>query len=137
MDGVVFECFIALFFIISSLFFCVGWTLPENTGNTTYNNSYGNLLFKEGITTSETSKTYTSDGFQKITSPPLSFALNGRHYAPGTSLSSRGSNGYYWSRSAIDASSSRNLYFHSRLVYPQDADYGNKSYGYSLRCVAW
>ena len=115
----------------------MSWTLPENEGNKSgqYNNSYGNLLYKEGVINTETGGGYTTGGFQKLISPPLSFVISGYHLTTGTSVSYRGSEGDCWSRSAYNASDSRHLYFTSSSIHPQYSY--NKSYGWSLRCVAW
>ena len=135
---ILFECLIALFFYCFFSVFLKGWTLPENSGNSAggYNNSYGNLLWKEGVITSQTSTSYATGGFQKLTSSPLSFLMSGTHNTTGTSLSNRGSYGYYWSRSASNASSSYYLHFLSGSVTPQ-YDYYLKPRGFPLRCVAW
>ena len=125
-------------FLLLLLCFFKGWTLPENSGNTVggYNNSYGNLLWKEGVITSDSEKTsYTTGGFQKLSSPPLSFARCGIHETTGTTLLYRGSYADYWSRSTLNASYSRYLYFTSGSIPPQYDE--TKAYGFSLRCVAW
>lgn len=51
----------------------------------------------------------------------------------GTSLSSRGSYGDYWSSTYLSATSARNLNFNSSGVSPQDS-YGRR-YGFSVRAV--
>ena len=114
----------------------MSWTLPENEGNKSglYNNSYGNLLYKEGVINTQTGGGYTTGGFQKLSSPPLSFVRSGYHPTPGATLDYRGSRGYYWSRSASGANSLF-LYFLSSSIGPQFSF--NKSDGVSLRCVAW
>ncbi len=50
-------------------------------------------------------------------------------------FSNQGSNGYWWSSTAYDASIAYGLYLRSggTLVYP--ADYSVKSRGYAVRCV--
>ena len=125
-----------LIFVKFTSVFSYIWTLPENGGNASgkYNNSYGNLLYKEGVITSETGG-YTTGGFQKLTSPPLSFVRSGSHKSTGTALELRGSEGRYWSRSANNASHSRGSYFLSSSIGLQE--YYSKSLGFSLRCVAW
>ncbi len=50
----------------------------------------------------------------------------------GGSLNGRGSNGYYWSSTQLDASSGWYLYFNSGFSY---VDYNNKSHGFTARCL--
>ena len=52
----------------------------------------------------------------------------------GNGFSSQGSVGRYWSSSQDSSTLARGLYFSSAYVYP--ANYGYKSYGFSVRCVA-
>jgi uncharacterized protein (TIGR02145 family) len=67
----------------------------------------------------------------KINGATLFFpaAGNGGHSLVGT----RGSYGYYWSRSLYNAGYGYYLYFYSSRVNPQD--YYNRYYGYSVRAV--
>ena len=51
----------------------------------------------------------------------------------GTSLSDRGSYGYYWSGSWLSADRAYSLYFYSSSVYPQDSN--NRYRGCSVRAV--
>ena len=51
----------------------------------------------------------------------------------GTSLFSRGSNGYYWSSSYLSSTDACNLYFNSSDVNP--AYNGNRRYGFTARAV--
>ena len=106
-----------------------------------YNNSYGNLLFKEGVITSETSTSYATGGFQKLTSPPLSFVMSGLHKTTGAGIPSRDSYGYYWSSTLYNTKYARILHFTSSRIYPHNTDYdlgyNGIIYGFSLRCVAW
>ena len=78
---------------------------------------------------------YATGGFQKLTSPPLSFVISGYHPTSGTTMDRRGLYGYYWSRSADTASDSCLLRFGSGSLSPQHNT--TKSSGRSLRCVAW
>ena len=54
-------------------------------------------------------------------------------YYNGTTLYSRGSNGYYWSSSYISATYAYNLYFYSSYVNP--ASYNSRRYGFTARAV--
>ena len=60
----------------------------------------------------------------KINGKSIFFAASG--FGAGSSWSSRGSSGYYWSRSFNSARYARFLLFHSSGVYPQ---YGSNRYG--------
>ena len=99
-----------------------------------YNNSYGNLLYKEGVINSETDSTYATNGFQKLTTPPLGFAGSGAHHTTGTAMNTRGSAGGYWSRTAR-SSNAYDLYFGDKDAGLQGSN--GRCYGFSLRCVAW
>lgn len=54
-------------------------------------------------------------------------------YRNGTSLYSRGTNGYYWSASLYSQTFGYNLYFNSTSVYPANTNY--RFYGFSVRAV--
>ena len=58
-------------------------------------------------------------------------------YVYSGSLNNRGSRGYYWSSTAWSEDSAYSLYLGSSSVRPGISnDYGNKSYGRSVRCTA-
>ena len=67
----------------------------------------------------------------KINGNRLFFACSG--YGVGTSWSTRGSNGYYWSSSLYSASYGRILNFSSGGVYPQN--YNDRYFGFAVRAV--
>jgi uncharacterized protein (TIGR02145 family) len=54
-------------------------------------------------------------------------------YYNGTSLSNRGTNGFYWSSSFYSATYACRLYFYSSSVYPQNYSY--RRYGFTVRPV--
>ena len=54
-------------------------------------------------------------------------------YYNGTSLSNRGTNGYYWSASFLSSSYAYNLSFYSSSVYPQISN--SRRYGFTVRPV--
>ena len=54
-------------------------------------------------------------------------------YYDGTSLSNRGSRGYYWSSSYVSATFAYDLNFYSSNVYPADGNY--RRYGFTARAV--
>ena len=63
------------------------------------------------------------------------FVLSGYRY--GSSTGYQGSRGYYWSSAAYSSifnDYAYSLYLSSSSVVP--ADYNNKYYGFSVRCVA-
>jgi uncharacterized protein (TIGR02145 family) len=51
-----------------------------------------------------------------------------------TGPSNQGSNGYYWSSTVYLSTYARNLYFYDGYVGPGN-DYGDKFYGFAVRCV--
>ena len=59
------------------------------------------------------------------------FPASGRRY--GTSLYSRGSDGYYWSSSLYSSTGGYDLHFDSGGVYPASGNY--RFYGFSVRAV--
>ena len=59
------------------------------------------------------------------------FPASGIYY--GTSLSLRGTNGYYWSSSFVSTTNAYNMYFSSSSVNPQNSD--TRRYGFSVRPV--
>ena len=56
-------------------------------------------------------------------------------YVNGSSLNNRGSNGSFWSSTAISSNDAYNLGFFSSGVYP-GTGYNFKYYGRTVRCVA-
>ena len=101
------------------------------------NSSYTEYIDPDGTVRSGTDKRTTYNGVvgllfrSKINGNRLFFPAAG--YYKGTSLSSRGSDGLYWSSAWISASSARDLYFGSSGVYPQGLD--NRRLGFSVRAV--
>ena len=92
-------------------------------------------LFNSSYTTNEWTTVNGVNG-RKVTSK-----INGKSvffpaagYYNGTSLSSRGSDGYYWSSSWVSATDARYLSFNSSGVSPQYSSY-RRRYGFSLRGV--
>ena len=70
-----------------------------------------------------------------LRSLPLSVMVSGYlHWVSGT-LGYRGTNGHFWTSTPAAYTGSRYLDFNSTEVYPKGG--GNKSYGVSLRCVAF
>lgn len=91
-------------------------------------------LFNSAYTTNEWTTVNGVNGRKvtsKINGKTLFFPAAG--YYNGTSLSSRGSNGFYWSSSWISAADARGLYFNSSGVIPQNSL--NRRCGFSLRGV--
>ena len=64
---------------------------------------------------------------------PNNFVYSG--YVSGSSVSNRGSYGYYWSSSANDSNYAYYLYFYSSLVLPGTNNYSKYS-GRMVRCVS-
>ncbi len=71
-------------------------------------------------------------GSNKIRSAPYNFPYAG--YASDGSLNDAGSQGDYWSRTAVSAGNAYYLWFYSSNVYP--ANNLNRYVGFSIRCVA-
>jgi hypothetical protein len=114
------------------------WRLPttdefaELFNNIDYIDANGDV-----IDPSQTNKLVTVNGIvglflkSKVNGNRLFFPCSG--FGIGTSWSSRGSYGDYWSSSLDSATSGRNLYFSSGGVYPQDVS--NRFYGFTGRAV--
>ena len=94
-----------------------GWTLPTS-----------------GSTDKDFATLYSSlsSTVANIRKYPNNFLYSGNVY--GSSVYDRGSNGYYWSKSANSSYGAYNLYFGSSGVYPSN-NY-NKFSGFSVRCLA-
>ncbi|MBO7699352.1 fibrobacter succinogenes major paralogous domain-containing protein [Candidatus Saccharibacteria bacterium] len=92
-----------------------GWRLPTSGSSGEFQALYSNY-----------------NSASAMMSSPVNFVLSGRRY--GSSTSSRGSGGYYWSSTALSSSYAYNLYLDSSNVYP--ADNFHKYYGFAVRCVA-
>ena len=75
----------------------------------------------------------SSTGSNNWRSFPNNFVYSGYWY--GSSAGSRGSGGYYRSSTVYNTNSAYGLYFNSDDAVP-GANYSNKNYGYSVRCVA-
>ena len=94
------------------------WTLPTRS-------EYVNLV------TTVYSVSGSNDA--KLHALPFSFNYAG-YYNPNTIYNSD-MDGYFWSRSIKDASSSYYLFFRSNAVTPQGSSYG-RVYGFPARCLA-
>ena len=67
----------------------------------------------------------------RINGNSIFFPASGRY--SGTSLSNRGTRGYYWSSTWYSETNARSLYVNSTGVNPQDND--NRRYGFTVRAV--
>ena len=91
-------------------------------------------LFNSAYTTNEWTTVNGVNGRKvtsKINGKSIFFPAAGLYY--GTSLSSRGSHGLYWSSSWYSADCACYMYFNSSSVYPQN--YYNRYRGFSVRAV--
>jgi hypothetical protein len=91
-------------------------------------------LFNSAYTTNEWTAVNGVNGRKvtsKINGKSIFFPAAGVYY--GTSLSYRGSNGFYWSSSWVSATDARGLSFGSSVVSPQGS--GARRTGFSLRGV--
>ena len=99
-----------------------GWKLP--TGGNSNLESFGGLTRAYSLS--------GSAGATALTEAPLYFIPAG--YVGFGSLLYAGSNGYYWSSTAVSSNSAYDLSFNSRGVYPSNYDY--RYYVQSVRCLA-
>ena len=122
-----------------------GWTLPES-GDKTNMVAEKNNFYKLGLSLglsapanydSQTRPYWTgspegSNASTVFRTYPNNFLYSG--YVYGSSVGSRGSNGFYWSKSAYSSNYAYYLTFRSSAVSPS-GNYG-KYYGFSVRCLA-
>ncbi len=109
-----------------------GWTLPTS-GSASMN--FGLLDVALGGTGSTSSSSTTPTGAvmsAAYRSYPNNFLYSG--YVYGSSVGLRGSNGYYWSKSATSSYYAYSLYFGSSYVSPSSTS--GKFSGISVRCLA-
>ena len=109
-----------------------GWTLPTS-GSASMN--FGLLDVALGGTGLSSSSSTTPTGAvmsAAYRSYPNNFLYSGSVY--GSSVSSRGSNGFYWSKSARSTNNAYYLYFYSINAGPSGNLYNY--FGYSVRCLA-
>ena len=103
-----------------------GWKMPSNTGDF----SYPNLIGKYNMTTTgEINGAYV----QTAQSSPLFFALAGQ--ASGSTLTSQGNYGNYWSKSARNSGTSYYLSVRSSTGQLLPANSSDKYNSFSVRCV--
>ncbi len=110
-----------------------GWTLPTS-GSASMN--FGLLDVALGGTGSTSSSSTTPTG--AVMSAAYRSYPNNFLYSDGvsgSSVNSRGSGGYYWSKSAFSSNFAYYLYFTSSRVSPSNSG-GNKYFGFSVRCLA-
>ena len=106
-----------------------GWRLPQASSSPS---EFGTLFYQSGITTSATSSSYTTDGFNNVRTNPLYWVRSG--YVYSGSRYDLGSIGYYWSSAVNSSSSARYAGFYSSNIYPRSNNY--RYVGFSVRCVA-
>ena len=107
------------------------WHLPSSNSTT---KEYGTLSTSYGGTGDKQSGTAQSGDIMsnRFRSFPNNFLYPG--YFNGSSANRRGSDGYYWSRSANSVSSSYYLGLGSTYLGPSN-DGGYKHFGFSVRCL--
>jgi uncharacterized protein (TIGR02145 family) len=119
-----------------------GWRLPIATNSDQSIYEFGDMLFKQGITTQTVGNpvSYTANGFNNIRKSPLWF-VQGGDINNGT-LRNSGSFGRYWSKTNSSSNASYYLYFQTNSVYLTNYDYYDAYYGFgkssgiSIRCLA-
>ena len=122
-----------------------GWALPES-GDKTNMAAEKNNFYKLGLSLglsapanydSQTRPYWTgspegSNASTVFRTYPNNFLYSG--YVYGSSVTNRGSNGDYWSKSASNSNGAYYLDFYSSSVGPSYVS--NKRYGFSVRCLA-
>lgn len=101
-----------------------GWQLPTSN-STTNNKSFGKMTTSYGIGDN-------AAGSTALRAAPLYFIYGG--YLGSGSLSNIGSEGRYWSSTAISYRDSYHLCFGSSYANPSTYNYG-RYYGFSIRCL--
>ncbi len=122
-----------------------GWTLPESGDKTNMaaeKNNFYKLGLSLGLSTpanygNETRPSWIgspegSNASIAFRTYPNNFLYSGLFL--GSSVVTRGSIGGYWSKSADSSNGAYYLDFNSSLVSP--SNYGNKGFGFSVRCLA-
>ncbi|MBR0465206.1 InlB B-repeat-containing protein [Candidatus Saccharibacteria bacterium] len=111
-----------------------GWRLPIGASSATASaetREFGQLFLSSGVTGTIDATAYADGGFNKVRANPLFFVRGGGVF--GSSLSSSGNNGYYWSSSVGSTYSAYYVNFSSSYVY--SAYNGYRRPGQSLRCM--
>ena len=101
---------------------------PKNWDLPAYD-KYGAMLTAQGVYDSG----YATNGFKKIRTAPLYFALFGR--VSSGLLVDLSSWGRYRSSTLHDANSDFGFIFASTAIYPNYYNYGYRGYGFSVRCM--
>ena len=122
-----------------------GWALPEGGDKTNMaaeKNNFYELGLSLGLSApanydSQTRPWWTgspegSNASIAFRTYPNNFLYSG--YVLGSSVPTRGSAGYYWSKSAFGSNYAYALYLLNVLVYPSNGY--NKHHGFSVRCLA-
>ena len=115
-----------------------GWRLPNASQTDNVNNEFGRMLYKAEITAKASagngydSVGYTTGGFNKLRSNPYYFVRSG--LINGGILSNPGFEAGYWSSTVNSSTIAYRLDFTATSVNP--ANYGNRSLGWPVRCVA-
>ena len=112
-----------------------GWRLPIATNADQSVYEFGELLYEQDITTSETSSAYATDGFNNIRKSPLWLVRPGRIGSSGTIGDFVGQDGFYWSNTIKDGGGAYNFRFNKSNAYPP-TNSSSKGDGRSIRCLA-
>lgn len=114
-----------------------GWRLPIATNSDQSIYEFGDLLFKQDVTTSKVGNqlSYTPNGYSNIRNNPLYLTQFGLIYNDNLNNASGG--GLYWSSITMSSTDAYYLYFNSSGVWPiHHNNYYGKNNGWSIRCVA-
>ena len=113
-----------------------GWHLPNTRSGTNDTSDFRKLMILLGgssaIQTYDSTTTPTGATiYSGLSGTPLSFLRAGFYF--GSTFYNGGGNGYFWSSTSYSSTYVRDLYFNSTYVY--SANYNNRRYGLSVRCV--
>ena len=115
-----------------------GWQLPVN-GDSSVDKSWQKLIM--GVYGYSTAAGYNQNNraaINKVMSLPLSVPFAGYYEWTNGALNIRGNDGGYWSSTATSSDSGTYAYYlgmnYGGLLYPQLSN--NKTYGFTVRCVA-
>ena len=114
-----------------------GWRLPIATNSDQSIYEFGDLLFKQDVTTSKVGNqlSYTPNGYSNIRNNPLYLTQFGLIYNDNLNNASGG--GLYWSSATMSSTDAYYLYFNSSGVWPvHHNNYFGKNNGWSIRCLA-
>ena len=111
-----------------------GWRLPIATNSDQSIYEFGDMLFKQGITTQTVGNpvSYAANGFNNIRKSPLWFVRAG--YLYNVNITNSASRGYSWSSTIASSGNAYYLGFDYSVAYPSHSS--SRYSGRSVRCLA-